>query len=76
MVQTIPFSSVLHQLVASTSLPSSKGKGKARAQSSNFLLAPVDYENRHRWNESVEAFSNLVEKYKRDNNVDVDENGS
>lgn len=70
MVNSAPFSSVLHQLLASTAPASSKGKGKARAQSSNFLLTPINYENKQNWNESVEAFCSLVEKYKTDTNMD------
>jgi hypothetical protein len=63
---------VLHQLLAASS--KGKGKGKARAQSSDFLLAPINYENKQNWNETIEAFCSLVEKYKT--HTSVDEEGS
>jgi hypothetical protein len=65
---TTPFSSVLQQLLASTSTKtSSKGKGKARSQpSNNFLSSPsISHDNVNKdWSESVKAFCDLVEKYK------------
>lgn len=65
MVSTTPFSSVLHQLLA-TSKPSSKGKGKAKSQPADFLSSPTPVNNKN-WSETVEAFVDLVEKYEKNN---------
>lgn len=64
MVSTTPFSSVLHQLLA-TSKPNSKGKGKAKSQPVDFLSSSTPVNNKN-WNETVEAFVDLVEKYGKD----------
>lgn len=67
MVATMPFSSVLHQLLATTK-PSSKGKGKAKSQPADFLSSSTPVNNKN-WSETVEAFVDLVGKYEKDNAI-------
>ncbi|KAI8647168.1 Sec63 Brl domain-containing protein [Parasitella parasitica] len=67
MVESVPFSTVLHQLLSAAKPTSSKGKGKARSQSSDFLTRPI--EDNTDWNESVKTFCDLVEKYTEKNNA-------
>lgn len=67
MVASAPFSAVLHQLLSTAKPTSSKGKGKARSQPSDFLTRSI--ESKNDWNESVKAFCSLVEKYNKDNNA-------
>lgn len=62
---TTPFSSVLHQLLSTSKPNTSKGKGKAKPQSTNFFTSSTPHDNNV--SETVSAFVNLVEKYEKVN---------
>lgn len=73
VVSSTPFSAVLHQLLSTTKPTSSKGKGKARSQPSDFLTRPIESNQNEDWNESVKAFCSLVEKHSANNNANKSE---